>query len=84
MTIEDRLMQQLREVALRRGKPLKAVVNEALRQGLKQLQKPVSTKKYKSPVFSLGHPPALNMDKALSIASALEDEEIARELAERK
>lgn len=84
LTIDDQVMQELREVALRRRKPMKMVLNEALRQGLRQLRQPVSPRKYKSAVFSLGHPPAVNLDKALTLASALEDDEVSRELAERK
>jgi hypothetical protein len=80
LTIEDQVMHELKEVAHRRRKPLKAVVNEALRQGLKHLRQPAAPKKYKSPAFSLGHPPTINLDKALTIASALEDDEISRKL----
>jgi omega-hydroxy-beta-dihydromenaquinone-9 sulfotransferase len=37
-----------------------------------------------SPTFSLGHPPTINLDKALTIASALEDDEISLKLTARK
>lgn len=84
LTIEDQVMHELKEVAHRRRKPLKTVVNEALRQGLKQLRQPVTPKKFRSPTFSLGHPPTINLDKALTIASALEDDEISRKLTAHK
>ena len=80
LTIDDQVMHELKEVAHRRRKPLKTVVNEVLRQGLKQSRKPVAPKKYMAPTFSLGHPPTVNLDKALTIASVLEDDEISLEL----
>jgi hypothetical protein len=84
LTIEDQILDELKQEAHRLRRPLKAVVNEALKQGLKQLRRPPVPKKYRTPVFSMGHPPNVNLDKALAIASALEDEEIMRKLVERK
>lgn len=84
LTIEDQVLDELKKEAHRLRKPLKTVVNEALRQGLKHLRKPPSTKRYRSPIFSLGHPPNINLDKALTVASALEDEEIIRKMTDGK
>jgi hypothetical protein len=84
LTIEDQVMDELKEFAHRLRKPIKTVVNEALRQGLKQLNQPAAAKKYKSPTFSLGHPPVVNLDKALAIAYALEDDEVSRKLPVRQ
>jgi hypothetical protein len=63
-----------------RGQSLKEVVNEALRSGLTgdESQTPFST-----PTFDLGEP-LVPLEKALSLAGELEDEELRRRLALRK
>ncbi len=83
LTLDDQLAKTLKEIAHRTGKPFKDVVNETLRGGLQK--KGVQPKPYKLKTVSLGGVlGGLNLDKALSIADALEDEEIARKLEMRK
>lgn len=84
LTIDDYLMRELKEEAHRTGKPLKRVVNEALRTGLEQLKNPSPPKTYKCKTYSMGYPPNLNLDKALAIAALLEDEEITRKIGLKK
>jgi hypothetical protein len=84
LTIEDHLFRELKEEAQRARKPLKRVVNEAIREGLTQLKRPPSGKAYRSKTFSLGYPPQINLDKALGLSAALEEEEIARKFRLRK
>ncbi len=84
LTIDDRLARDLKEIAHRTGRPFKVVVNETLRAGLsaKQVR---SAKRYRVRPASLGQVlPGVNLDKALALASSLEDEEIARKLELRK
>jgi hypothetical protein len=83
LTIDDQVARDLKEIAHRTGKPFKDVVNETLRGGLQK--KGVKPKPYRLKTVSLGGVlGGLNLDKALSIADALEDEEIARKLEMRK
>ncbi len=84
MIIEDYLMRELKEKANRTDQPLKKVVNEVLRAGLQQIRKPEPGERYKCKTYSMGYPPRANLDKALEIASVLEDEEIIRKLSLRK
>jgi hypothetical protein len=84
LVIDDYLMRELKEKAHRTGKPLKALVNEALRRGLSELDAPSQKKPYRGRTYSMGYPPRLNLDKALEIAAALEDEEVVRKLTLRK
>lgn len=84
MTIEDYIMRELKEEAHRTGQPLKKVVNEVLRRGLRQLRRPDSGVPYKCKTYPMGYPPRVNLDKALEIVSVLEDEEIIRKLSLRK
>lgn len=84
LTIDDHIMQELKKEVYRSGQPMKKVVNEALRAGLQQLRKPEPGKPYRCKTYSMGYPPKVNLDKALEIASLLEDEEIIRKLSLRK
>jgi hypothetical protein len=60
-------------------------VNETLHAGLGVKNVPPKPKPYKVKPVSLGGAlPGINLDKALQIADAAEDEEIARKLALRK
>ncbi len=84
LTLDDQVAKELKEVAHRAGKPFKDVVNETLRNGLcaKHARPP---KAYRLATVSLGGVRAgVNLDKALSLADAIEDEEIARKLELRK
>jgi hypothetical protein len=86
LTIDDDLLNELKEVAHREGLPLKQLVNRALRRGLRALDESVAGKPYRCPTFSMGvaAPGTVDLDKALSIAAELEDEETARKLELRK
>jgi hypothetical protein len=84
LVIDDHVMRELKDKAHRTGQPLKRVVNDALRVGLEQLQRPSQMKPCRVKTYSMGYPPRVNLDKAMEIASALEEEEIARKLRLRK
>ena len=83
LTIDDQLMASLKRVALESGKSFKQVVNETLRAGLQPRGAPA--RRYRLKPASLGHPhPTADLDKALSLAEALEDEAIIQKLEQRK
>ncbi len=85
LTLEDRIARDLKELAHRSGKPLKIVVNETLRAGLAARVKTSTKRRFRQRTASLGAVlPGFNLDKALAIADALEDEEIVRKLDLRK
>lgn len=84
MTVDDYIMRELKEVAYRSGLPLKQVVNRALRAGLEQLCRRSAPRLYRCKTYSMGSAPRSNLEKALEIASSLEDEEIRRKLSLRK
>lgn len=84
MTIDDRIAKALKAIAHRTGKPFKQVVNETLQKGLQAAEAPKS-KPYRLKPVPLGGPmPGVDIDKALRLSAAIEDEEIARELELRK
>lgn len=79
--MDDSVVRELRVMAQHRGISFKAVVNEALRKSLQGSSGGASVSKYECPVFHLGTPPAaVDLDKALALAAALDDEETCREL----
>ena len=84
LTIDDQLLESLKAKALSTGKPLKQVVNEALRLGLENLDKPTA-KTYRLKSVSMGPPRAgIYLNKALQLADTLEDEAIAQKLEQRR
>jgi hypothetical protein len=84
LTIDDRIAKALKAVAHRTGKPFKQIVNETLQAGLAARDAP-KPKAYRLKPVSLGGPlPGINIEKALRLSAALEDDEIAREIELRK
>jgi hypothetical protein len=82
--IEAGLLKRLRVAARQRGVTVKELLNSLLRRGLDD-QPPPRRARYRCPSYSMGAPVAgVNLDKALRLAAAMEDEETARELTLRK
>jgi hypothetical protein len=82
--LEKDVASALREEARRSGRPLKRIVNETLRAGLAARRRPPTRRYRLSPVALGGVLPGVDIDKALRLADALEDEAIARKLELRK
>ncbi len=82
--LDDDLLKRLRREAHRRRVPFKQLLNRVLRRGLDDRAgaPPVP---YECPAFSMGQAASsIDLDKALRLADALEDEETGRELERRK
>lgn len=84
LTLDDDLARELREEARRTGRPFKQVVNEALRTGLADKRGRPARRYRLTPVSLGGVVPGIDLDKALRLAEALEDDAIARKLELRK
>jgi len=85
LTLDDDLFTRLKEISYRTGQSFKAVVNEALRAGLAARSAPPAARRYRVEPKPLGGvQPGIDLDKALRLADALEDEGIARKLELRK
>jgi len=81
--IEAPLLKRLRLEAHRRGVSFKDLLQGLIRRGLQE--RPANRVPYRVPSRAMGKPDSrIRLDKALAIASALEDEEITRELSLRK
>ncbi|MCC7179690.1 MAG: DUF2191 domain-containing protein [Acidobacteria bacterium] len=81
VTIADDLLERLKREARRSRRPLRAVVDEALRLGVDRLNPPARRRPFRQRTFRMGYPPGTQLDKALQLAARLEDEEFARKLA---
>jgi hypothetical protein len=83
LTLDADVAADLKRRVRETGRPFREVLNEVVRQGLRS----GSTKRapYKLKPVSLGGVlPGIDLDRALKLADALEDEAIARELEMRK
>jgi hypothetical protein len=82
--LDPHLLKRLRAEAHRRGIPFKELLTTILQRGLED--RPAGSRaRYRCPTYAMGEPLAsLNLDKALNIAAALEDQEIVRKLRLRK
>lgn len=80
--LDPHLLKRLRAEAHRQGVSFKELLTRVLRRGLEE-RPGREAGPYRCPTFNLGS--ALQpLDKALALAAALEDEEVARELGLRK
>ena len=74
--IEDELLERLKEQALRENVSLTKLVSRTLRAGMQPATRLCSSRpQYREKTYSMGAP-RLDLDKALALAAALEDEEV--------
>jgi hypothetical protein len=82
VTLDPDVAAKLKAVARERGISFKEALNGAVRAGLGGERRAVRAfRQYAQP---MGLRPGFNLDKALQLSAALEDEEIARKLERRK
>jgi hypothetical protein len=81
LRIDDDLLRELKNRALAEKVPVTKLVNQIIRQGIAGRR--TKHVRYREQAFSLGVPLA-NLDKALSLAAADEEEQAMRKLAARK
>lgn len=81
VTIDPDLDANLRRMAQERGISFREALNAALREGLGAH---AGSRRYRLPARPLGLRPGIDLDRALRLASALEDEETVRKLELRK
>ena len=84
LTIDDGIARALKDLAHRSNKPFKQVVNETLRAGLSAPAASKSKPYRVKPAALGGGSPGINLDKALALAAAIEDQELATKMQLRK
>ena len=82
MTLDPDVAAKLKVIARERGISFKQALNAAVRAGLGAERR--ATRPFKQYAQPMGLRPGFNLDKALQIVAALEDEEIVRRLERRK
>ncbi|HXG75931.1 MAG TPA: ribbon-helix-helix protein, CopG family [Gaiellaceae bacterium] len=82
VTLDPDLVARLRALARERGTSFKDTLNSVLRRGL--AEQGGAPRPYRLPTRRLGLRPGIDLDKALQLAAALEDDEIVRKLELRK
>jgi hypothetical protein len=75
LTLDEDVAHEIRTLMRERSTGLKETVNEVLRRGLRAT---VVVEPYVTPLFTSGVQPGVDLDKALAIASRLEDDEVVR------
>ena len=86
MDLDPYLLKRLRIEARKRGVSVKELLDTALRRGLDERGgAAASPPRYRCPTFRMGEPAAgVDIDKALRLSAALEDEETIGDLAQRR
>ncbi len=80
--LDPDLAAKLRKIARERGISFKEALNTTLRTGIGG--RAAAARAYRVPARRLGLRPGIDLDKALRLASALEDEETIRKVELRK
>jgi hypothetical protein len=83
VTLDSDVEALLRAAMRKGGISFKEALNRAVRAGLGPACAP-RPKRYRLKTYRMGFRPELCLDKALALAGAMEDEEIARKLSLRK
>jgi hypothetical protein len=82
VTLDPDVAAKLKAVARQRGISFKQALNQAVRAGLGPAHR--SARPFTQPTQAMALRPGVNLDKALQLAAALEDEEVVRRLELRK
>jgi len=82
--IDDDLLLELKDRCQQESLSMTALVNHLLRRGLRAARsEQQATRRFRERAVSMGRP-TVDLDKALAVASALEDEVVLRKLSLRK
>jgi len=84
VTLDGDVAGELKRLAQKRGRSMKEVINETLRAGLLARRAPSGRPYRLEPVALGGVVPGVDLDRALRLADALEDEALARKIEQRK
>ena len=74
----------LRKVMRERGVSFKEALNQAVRFGIGAALRRQASRQFRQKTYRMGFRPEFRWDKALVLADAMEDEELARKLQLRK
>jgi hypothetical protein len=75
ISIDNDVIERARNVAIKLKSPFRSVVNEALRAGLDQVEKPVKARPYTTKPHAMGLRSGRNLDKIQELLSQIEGED---------
>ena len=75
LSIDDDVLERARTVAAKLGTPFKTVVNEALRAGLDEVEKPAKQRPYKTKGHKMGLQQGRNLDNIQELLAQIEGED---------
>ena len=75
ITIDDDVMERARAVATKLRTPFKAIVNEALRAGLNQVEQPAKQSRYETKPHEMGIRHGRNLDNIQELLAQIEGED---------
>ena len=75
ITIDDDVLDRARAAANRLNKSFRAVVNEALRSGLEQVEKPPRRHRYRTTPHAMGLRRGYNLDNIQELLAQMEGED---------
>ena len=82
MTLDPDVVARLKELAAQRGTSFREILNSTVRAGL--ASGPGAARAYRLSTARLELRPGLDLDRALRLAAAMEDDEVVRKLELRK
>jgi hypothetical protein len=75
LSIDDNVMDRARAVAVKLRAPFRTIINEALRDGLDQVEQPEKHRHYKTEPHAMGLRPGLNLDNIHELLAQIEGED---------
>lgn len=75
LSIADDILERARAVSAKLGRPFKAVVNEALRAGLDEVEKSAKQVRYKTSPHQMGLLQGRNLDNIQELLAQIEGED---------
>ena len=76
LSIDDDVLERARALATRLGRPLKAVVNEALRTGLDRVELPARQRPYKTGGHEMGLRADYTLDNVQELLAQIDGEDV--------
>lgn len=74
LTLDEDVAQRTKELAMKLKKPFKVVLNEALRKGLVQFEKPLKSRQYRTNPHVMGLREGFSIDNIQDLLSQIDDE----------
>jgi hypothetical protein len=75
LSLDDDVIERARAVATKLGVPFRAIVNDALRAGLDQVERPAKQRRYKTEPHAMGLRPGRNLDNIQELLAQVEGED---------